>query len=49
MTKKGQDTFFMKSLRYGANPDLSPRHVGMDWTIADSSDTVKFAKNQMED
>jgi hypothetical protein len=49
MAKKGTDTFYKSSLKYGANPDLSPAHVGMDWTIQDASDTIKFNQNQMEE
>jgi len=30
------------SLKFGANPDLSPKHVGMQWSIVDACDTVKF-------
>jgi len=29
-------------LKYGANPDLSPKHVGMNWSIVDACDTVKL-------
>jgi len=42
MTKAGNDTFYKTSLKYGANLDLSPKHVGMDWTIMDTSDTIKL-------
>ena len=41
MTKQGTDTFYKTSLKYGANLDLSPKHVGMQWTIMDASDTIK--------
>mmetsp|Transcript_3431 Transcript_3431/g.5828 ORF Transcript_3431/g.5828 Transcript_3431/m.5828 type:complete len:82 (-) Transcript_3431:1405-1650(-) len=41
-TKKGNDRFYQSSLKYGANPDLSPKHVGMQWAIVDACDTVKF-------
>ena len=44
MTKNGPgDTFYKNSLRYGKNPDLSPKHTGIGWTIVDSSDYVKLA------
>ena len=36
------DTFYKSSLRYGANPDLSPKHVGMGWSIIDTCDVVKL-------
>ena len=39
--RKGQDTFYRNSLRYQANPDLSPKHVGMGWSIVDACDAVK--------
>lgn len=42
ISKAGNDTFYKTSLRYGANLDLSPKHVGMDWTIMDTSDTIKL-------
>ena len=42
MAKKGNDTFYKTSLKFGANPDLSPKHVGMNWTIVDSCDHVKM-------
>ena len=29
ITKCGNDTFYKNSLKYNANPDLSPKHVGM--------------------
>jgi len=41
--------FYQNSLRYGANPDLSPKHVGMPWSITDTCDTVKFSSGQMEE
>lgn len=39
--RKGQDTFYKNSLRYKNNPDLSPNHVGMSWSIVDACDAVK--------
>jgi hypothetical protein len=36
------DTFYKQSLRYAKNPDLSPKHTGIGWTIVDSCDYVKF-------
>ena len=48
-TKKGNDTFYKTSLRFGANPDLSPKHVGMQWSIVDACDTIKFNQEQMEE
>lgn len=41
-TRKGKDTFYQTSLRYRANPDLQPKHVGMGWSIKDSCDVVKL-------
>lgn len=41
-TKKGTDNFYKTSLRYQANPDLQPKHVGMGWSIKDSCDVVKL-------
>ena len=35
------DTFFKRSERYRENPDYSPKHVGMPWTVVDASDYVK--------
>ena len=49
LTKQGKDTFYKSSLKYGANPDLSPKHVGMDWTITDATDTIKLNAEQMEE
>jgi hypothetical protein len=39
--KQGSDTFYQRSLRYRANPDLSPKHVGMSWSIVDACDAIK--------
>ena len=36
------DNFFKTSLKYGKNPDLSPRHTGIGWSIVDSCDYVKL-------
>lgn len=41
LAKTGNDSFFKKSLRYRANPDLSPKHVGMSWSIVDACDAIK--------
>jgi len=41
LARGGNDTFYQKSLRYHANPDLSPKHVGMGWSIMDACDAVK--------
>lgn len=35
------DNFFKGSLRYKANPDLSPKHVGIGWSLVETSDMVK--------
>lgn len=40
-SKNGGDVFFKNSLRYSKNPDLSPRHTGIGWSIVDSCDYVK--------
>ena len=49
ITKKGNDTFYKKSLKFGANLDLQDKHVGMQWTLEDACDTVKLNQHQMED
>ena len=36
-----QDHFHKTSLRYGANPDLNPKHVGIGWSLGETSDLVK--------
>ena len=41
MTHTVGDNFFKKSQRYKLNPDFSPKHVGMPWSIVDASDFVK--------
>ena len=41
LTKQGRDDFFKRSERYKMNPDLSPRHVGMKWSIVDASELVR--------
>ena len=43
------DNFFKQSLRYKANPDLSPKHVGIGWSLVETSDTVKPSMVQMEE
>ena len=48
-TKKGNDTHYQTSLRYRANPDLQPKHVGMGWSIKDSCEVVKLNQEQMEE
>ena len=40
-TKTGADVYFKNSLRYARNPDLSPRHTGIGWSIVDTCDYVK--------
>ena len=43
MTRKGPgDTFYKNSLRYQGNPDHSPKHTGIGWSIVDSCDYVKL-------
>lgn len=42
------DTFYKTSLKYGANPDLSPKHVGIGWSIVDSCDHVKLNQEETE-
>jgi len=41
LAKENKDDFYKRSLRYKANPDLHPNHVGMAWSIVDACDTVK--------
>lgn len=41
------DTFFKRSERYKENPDFSPRHVGMPWSIVDACDYVRPSAVQM--
>lgn len=49
-TKDGPgDVFFKGSLRYSKNPDLSPKHTGIGWSIVDSCDYVKPAPEMMEE
>lgn len=43
------DNFYKKSLRYSKNPDLSPRHTGIGWSIVDSCDYVKLNQEQQEE
>ena len=49
LAKTGNDSFFKKSLRYRANPDLSPKHVGMSWSIVDACDAIKPNAQQMRE
>lgn len=35
------DSFYKTSLKYGKNPDLQSKHVGMGWSIVDSCDVIK--------
>lgn len=35
------DNFFKRSERYRENPDFSPKHVGMPWTMMDACDYVR--------
>ena len=48
-TLAGTDNFYKSSLRYQANPDLQPKHVGMAWSIHDSCDVVKLNQEQMQE
>lgn len=41
LAKENKDDFYKRSLRYKANPDLHPNHVGMAWSIVDACDTIK--------
>jgi hypothetical protein len=41
LAKQGADTFYKSSLKYHANPDLHPNHVGVSWSIVDSCDAIK--------
>ena len=43
------DDFFKGSLRYKANPDLSPKHVGIGWSLVETSDLVKPSLQNMVD
>ena len=41
LTQTIGDSFFKKSERYKMNPDFSPKHVGMRWSIIDAGDYIK--------
>ena len=43
------DTFFKSSHKYGANIDLQDKHVGTQWSIVDSCDTVKPGQEFIEE
>lgn len=43
------DDFFKRSERYKMNPDLSPKHVGMKWSIIDASELVRPNDAQMRE
>ena len=49
LAKKGNDKFYQQSLRYRANPDLSPNHVGIGWSIVDACDTIKPNAAEMKE
>lgn len=49
LAKQGADTFYKGSLKYHANPDLHPNHVGVSWSIVDSCDAIKPNARQMKD
>lgn len=49
ITKLTGDNFFKKSERYRMNPDLSPKHVGMQWSIVDASELVRPNDAQMRE
>lgn len=36
-------------MKFGHNPDLSPRHTGIGWSIVDSCDYVKLNQDQMQE
>ena len=48
-TKKMGDSFYKTSMKYGANIDLQDKHVGTQWSIVDSCDTVKPSQEIMEE
>ena len=43
------DTFYKTSHKYGANIDLQDKHVGTQWSIVDSCDTVKPGQEFIEE
>ena len=47
--RKNEFAFHANSLKYGANPDLALKHVGMPWSVVDSCDSVKLNQEQMEE
>ena len=49
VTRKTGDSFYKTSLRFGANPDYSPKHVGVGWSMMDTCDVVKPTLTDMLD
>lgn len=49
MTRKTGDNFYKTSLRFGKNPDLSPKHVGVGWSIIDTCDYIKPTQDEMNE